>query len=169
MARGGGRTATRSGQAGPPAPPRPVVPRWVPLAGLALSLAGVGVSVYLTISHFTTDVTLACPNTGVINCAKVTSSPYASIAGVPVALLGLGYFLAATLLHLPAAWRAPRWSLPRLGLAVAGVAMVLWLVYVELFRLNAICLWCTVVHVLAVASFGVTAVGAALREPGVGR
>ncbi len=33
----------------------------------------------------------------------------------------------------------------------------------ELFRIDAICLWCTVVHALTVALFAVLALGAALR------
>ena len=41
----------------------------------------------------------------------------------------------------------------RLAGAVAGMAFVLWLVYAELFVVRAICLWCTVVHVLAFALF----------------
>ncbi len=33
------------------------------------------------------------------------------------------------------------------------MAFVLWLVYAELFVIDAICLWCTVVHVVAFALF----------------
>ena len=33
--------------------------------------------------------------------------------------------------------------------------MVLYLVYVELYRIGAICLWCTAMHVSAVCLFGV--------------
>ena len=46
-----------------------------------------------------------------------------------------------------------------------GAATVLYLVYVELFRIGAICLWCTAVHVIAVCLFGVVlAAGAAARR-----
>jgi uncharacterized membrane protein len=41
---------------------------------------------------------------------------------------------------------------------------VLYLVYAELFILDAICLWCTAVHVLALALFAVVGVGAAAVE-----
>jgi uncharacterized membrane protein len=47
---------------------------------------------------------------------------------------------------------------------VAGVGMVLYLVYAELFILDAICLWCTAVHVLALALFAVVGFGAAAVE-----
>ncbi len=48
-----------------------------------------------------------------------------------------------------------RWvRLLRLAGALAGVAMVVYLVFVELFEIDAICLWCTAVHVLTVVMFG---------------
>jgi uncharacterized membrane protein len=121
-------------------------------------------SAYLTYEHYTSSATLACSDTGAINCLKVTTSSYATIAGVPVALLGLVFFVVMTGLCLPAAWRSP--SLPlhraRLAASVVGLLMVFYLVYVELFRLDAICLWCTFVHVLTFALFGVVAVATAL-------
>ncbi len=39
--------------------------------------------------------------------------------------------------------------------------MVLYLVYVELFRIGAICLWCSAMHVTAVCLFGVVLGGRA--------
>ena len=45
------------------------------------------------------------------------------------------------------------------------MAAVLWLVYVELFRLDAICLYCTAVHIVTIALFGITALGTALTPP----
>jgi uncharacterized membrane protein len=123
------------------------------------------VSAYLTFEHYSASVTLSCPNTGVVNCVKVTTSSYSKLAGVPVALLGLVFFVAMTVLCLPWAWLAgnPWVSRMRLTGAAAGVAMVLYLVWAELFRIDAICLWCTVVHVATVSLFGVLVLGAALR------
>jgi hypothetical protein len=55
------------------------------------------------------------------------------------------------------AWRSSaRWlDAARLVLSGAGALMVFYLVYVELFRVDAICLWCTGVHVTTIALFGV--------------
>ena len=50
-------------------------PAWLQWTTWALSLAGLGVSIYLTIAHFNTSVTLACPATSTVNCEKVTTSP----------------------------------------------------------------------------------------------
>jgi uncharacterized membrane protein len=141
-------------------------PRWlVPLA-LLLVVAGIADATDLTVAHYTTPVILACPDTGIINCAKVTSSTYSEILGVPLPVLGLLFFVAMLPLQLPVAWRSRSSWLRRLRLVLAGsgVLMVFWLLYVELFRLNAICLYCTGVHVLTVALFAVTAIGTASTE-----
>lgn len=139
-------------------------PRWAPTVTLALVLAGAAVAGYLTIEHYTSSLTLACPDTGVVNCAKVTTSPESTLLGVPVALLGLLWFLGLLPLMLPASWRRRRWLVPRLVAVAAGVPMVVYLVYVEAVRVRALCLYCTAVHVIAVLLFAVVAVAAALTE-----
>jgi uncharacterized membrane protein len=70
-------------------------------------------------------------------------------------------------LTLPWAWQARQGWIRRARMAVAGLgaAMVLYLVYVELFRIGAICLWCTAIHVLAVSLFGVVMAAGATRRP----
>lgn len=144
--------------------PTRTFPRWAPTSSLVLCVLGLLDSAYLTYEHFTSSATLACSDTGAINCLKVTTSSYASIAGVPVAVLGLVFFVVMTALCLPAAWRSasPAVHRARLAASVVGLLMVFYLVYVELFRLDAICLWCTFVHVLTFALFGVVAVATAL-------
>ena len=142
---------------------------WVRVTAPLLCLAGLGVSAYLTIAHYNARVILACPATGIVNCAKVTESPQSAILGVPVALLGLLYFVAITPLHLPAAWRSESGLLrrARVGAAVAGILMVLYLIYTELFTLDALCLWCTAVHTITFLLFVVTLVGTMQMEPDV--
>ena len=139
-------------------------PRWLPWLGLLLTVAGIAVATYLTVAHYTSPQTLACPETGVINCAKVTTSPYSVVFGVPLAVLGLAFFIGMLPLQLPAAWRSRRVWLRqgRLAYSISGVLMVFWLVYVELFKLSAICLYCTAVHVLTFLLFVLTAIGTAI-------
>jgi uncharacterized membrane protein len=143
----------------------PLVQRWVPPTSLVLAVLGLAVSVYLTIEHYTASTTLACPDTGALNCLKVTTSDQSKFLGVPVAVLGLLYF--AVMLVLALLWRLPRRDvrLGRFAFASVGVLFVAWLVYSELFILDAICLWCTAVHVLAVGLFAVTALGTAYADP----
>lgn len=123
---------------------------------LPLALAGLGLSAYLTWVHYTEPRALSCPDTGVINCTKVTTSPESMIFGaIPVALTGALYFLVMTGFNLPAAWRAssPWLSRARLAGAVGGIGMVCYLVYVEAVLVHAICLYCTAVHVVTFALF----------------
>ncbi|WP_406055445.1 vitamin K epoxide reductase family protein [Kribbella sp. NBC_00889] len=137
---------------------------WLPWTTLGLSIAGVAVAAYLTYEHFTAGSTLACPDTGVVNCLKVTSSEYSAVVGIPVALLGLGFFVAMTVLCLPQMWRAtsPWPGRVRLAAVVVGVLFVFYLVWAELFQIDAICLWCTVVHALTLVLFGLVVVREAL-------
>lgn len=126
-----------------------------------LCLVGIGAATYLTIAHYSARVILACPASGIIDCAKVTSSRQSVILGVPVALLGLVYFVAITPLHLPRAWRSTSVLLrrARVAAAVAGILMVLYLVYTEVLVLDAVCLWCTAVHLITFLLFVVTLTG----------
>jgi uncharacterized membrane protein len=141
------------------AEPRPAVvggpPTWIQLTTFILSIAGLGVSLYLTIAHYSERVSLACPDTGTINCAKVTSSPESIVFGIPVAVLGLAFFVFMVAVNNPLAWRSPLRAvhLARMLSVIVGIVFVIYLIYVELFKVNAICLWCTAVHVITFALF----------------
>ena len=139
---------------------------WIAWVGTVLAVIGIALGTDLTIAHYTTPVILACPETGIINCAKVTTSSYAEIMGVPLALLGLLYFVVMLPLQLPVAWRSRNiWiRRGRLAVSASGILMVVWLIFVELFKLNAICLYCTGVHIVTVSLFILTATGTALTR-----
>ncbi len=132
------------------------------VASLLFAVAGLCVSAYLTYAHYNASVVLACPNTGVINCAKVTSSAQSSLLGIPVALLGLLFYVAMVVLCLPQAWARAELTLVRLGATILGVLFVFYLVYTELFTLDAICLWCTSVHVITFILFCIVAFATAV-------
>ncbi len=133
-------------------------PRWPALAGTVASALGLAVAGYLTFEHFTSSTSLACSDNGVVNCLKVTTSSYSAVAGVPVAVLGLVYFAVMLVLQLPPMWQRPERALrlARVGWSVVGLGTVLYLLSAELFVIDAICLWCTSVHVLTLVLFGTT-------------
>jgi uncharacterized membrane protein len=166
--RGGGAPAeviaASASDAGRP-PGRPV-PAWVMWVSAILVVIGLADAVYLTVTHFTTTVHLACSGGGTIDCEKVTTSPQSYILGVPVAVLGLVFFVVYAGLCTPAAWRSPeplvRYA--RLAWAIGGVCTVVYLIYAELFEIDAICLWCSLVHLVTIALFIVVVVGEALME-----
>jgi len=128
--------------------------RWQPIATLVLSITGLGIATYLTITHFD-KVALVCSDNGAINCTKVTTSPQSVIFGIPVAMLGLAFFIPMIVLCLPAAWRSAdrRIHLARLILSITGVGMIIYLIIAELFIIKAICLWCSGVHVVTFILF----------------
>jgi uncharacterized membrane protein len=104
-----------------------------------------------------------CTFTDTVSCDKVLASPYAEIAGIPVALIGLGGF---ALLFGLAAWRlvlgerSPR-QLPSVLLLVAAVGLVfeLGMTWIELFVIQAVCPYCLMALGLIAATF-VAALGA---------
>jgi uncharacterized membrane protein len=126
----------------------PDVGRWRPWVAFALSLIGFGISMYLTIDHFK-GIAPYCSSKGFVDCQLVTTSKYSHIFGIPVSLLGLLFYTAMVGINVPRLWRvrAPWVAWARLGLAVSGIAFVLYLLAAELFSIKAICLWCTGVHV----------------------
>lgn len=129
------------------------MPSWIKTTTLLLAVAGLAVSIYLTAAHFNSHVALACPATSTINCEKVTTSPQSYFLHVPVAVLGLLFYLLMVPVNLPRSWAQPSLELPRLVLAGLGVLFVLWLVYSEIVTIGAICLWCTSVHIVTTADF----------------
>jgi uncharacterized membrane protein len=133
------------------------LPTWVLASSLGLSLAAVGIASYLTVAHYADPGALACPDTGVVNCTLVTTSPESVVFGVPLAVVGLVWAVVMVGLCAPWAWRARAEWVERARLAAtgAGALAVVYLVYTELFRIGAICLWCTAMHVTAIALFGI--------------
>lgn len=122
-----------------------------------LSLFALGVSIYLTITHYDSSVSLVCSDKGVINCAKVTSSSQSMVFGVfPVAVLGLAFYLFMAAINSPLGWRWNRREVKwlRLGSVIVGMGFVLYLIYAEVVQIGNICLWCTSVHVATFALFG---------------
>ena len=113
------------------------------MAALALSVAGVAVSIYLTLLHYA-GITPACPATGTINCEAVLTSSYAVIAGttIPTSAAGVVWFAVSAVLW---GWRV---GPVHLVWSAIGLATALYLVFIELVDIRVICLWCTAAHLL---------------------
>lgn len=128
------------------------------LAGLAV--VGLVDSAWLTILHYSGPGAAFCPQGS--GCAQVANSPYSTLLGLPVALLGVaGYGLVLAL----ALWPRPS---PRLRLAlhltaVAGFSYTLYLLYLQQFVIRAFCPYCLV------SAVAVTAILALVVASGVGR
>ncbi len=119
-----------------------------------LSLAGIGVSGYLTWAHLAGQ-SVACGQSH--DCDIVQQSVYSEVGGIPVALLGLFAYLALFALTLlpgrsPGGLRdyAP---LAVFGISLIGVLYSAYLTYLELFVIYAICRWCISSAIIITALF----------------
>jgi len=144
----------------------PPAPRWLIIATLALSVIGLGISIYLTIDHLTGAVPI-CSSKGIINCANVTTSAESKVFGIfPVSELGLAFYAFMVVVNSPWGWRlkhpAVRWL--RLGSVIVGIGFVLYLVYAELIQIGNICLWCTGVHIVTFFLFVLVVFDAVFRQ-----
>jgi len=144
-----------------------LIPGWLAATALTWCVLGLGISANLTYEHLTGSTTLACPATGAIDCARVTSSAWSSILGIPVAPLGLVFFGLMLVLCLPAVLRraAKRLDVARIWFCGVGVLTALYLLWAELFQMHAICLWCTGVHILTFLLFATLLLGGVFVEP----
>jgi uncharacterized membrane protein len=104
---------------------------------VVLTVIGLGVASYLTYVHYA-GIKPVCTAGG--SCAKVQSSIYSELAGVPVALIGLIGYVA-----ILASLLAPENETTRFATAtftVVGFGFSAYLTYRELFSIHAICEWC---------------------------
>lgn len=108
-----------------------------------MSLVGVFVSAYLYLYKIGRIGTLACGTGG---CETVQTSVWSRFLGVDVALIGLvgyGLLFCVGLMALRPALAGERWPAALLaGLAGGGVLFTVYLTYLELFIIHAICRWC---------------------------
>ena len=106
------------------------------VAAAILALVGMGVAGYLTWIHYS-GTRIVCVRGG--GCETVQHSSYAEIAGVPVALLGLISYTAIVAL---VAWDSENARLGAATLALVGMLFSAYLLVLQLFVIDATCIWC---------------------------
>lgn len=111
------------------------------LAIAVLALAGVVVSSVSLYHHYGTSATSYCDIGENFNCDIVNRSTFSTVAGVPVALIGItGYLVVLTLATL---YRDHAASAMLLAIgSLAGLAFAIYLTYIEGFVLAAWCILC---------------------------
>ena len=123
--------------------------RRLTLAIAVLSVLGAAIAGYLTWVHYA-ELQPFCVGGGGA-CERVQSSPYAKLAGVPVAVVGLaGYLAVLASLALP-----DRSTTAFLALVGAGFSA--YLTYIELAVVHAICQWCVASAAVMAALAGASA------------
>jgi len=119
-----------------------------------LSLAGIGVSSYLTWAHLAGQ-SVACGQSQ--DCDIVQQSVYSEVAGIPVALIGLAAYIILFLLtlvrgHIPEDLE-DYVPLAVFGVSLIGVLYSFYLTYLELYIIYAICRWCVTSAIIITAIF----------------
>lgn len=121
-------------------------PAWTQLALPLVAVLGIGVAAYLAYVE-TQAVTAVCGPIG--DCNAVQTSPYASFLGIPVGVLGVAGY---ALILLAWGWSRKRAdgrpALVLVGLTGAGVLFSIYLTYLEIFVIGAVCAWCLASAVL---------------------
>ena len=119
-----------------------------------IALAGMFVALYLTLYKLGYIGTLVC---AVGSCETVQTSKWATFLGFPVGAWGVAYYVAV--LGLSLAGLAPALAEQRVvsqllvALTGFGVLFSLWLTYLELFVIHAVCQWCVISAILATVLF----------------
>jgi uncharacterized membrane protein len=121
---------------------------------IALGITAVAIAAYLTLVHYEEEL-LVC--SVVSGCKTVQSSSYATVGSVPVALLGLIASLGMLALAVARVFvPEQRFNLSAAitGMLLFSLLYLLYLTYVELFVIDAICQWCVAYLTVTAIWFG---------------
>jgi len=131
--------------------------KWLYRAMIALVIIGLAVSVYMTIYKYTGNDGM-CLGSG--DCSTVNASRFSEVNGIPVAVFGIvGYAAILIVLYYENKneFFRKNGTLLVFGMSLTGFIFTLWLVYVELELLKAICPFCvtsqvamTIIFIIAV-------------------
>ena len=120
----------------------------------ALALAGIFISIYLTLYKLGVIGELTCT---IGSCETVNTSRWSVFLGLPVAAWGLFFYIDVFVIALvgttPRLENEPIISSVLAGEAAIGVMFSAWLTYLELAVIHAICIWCVTSAVIVVLIF----------------
>lgn len=109
---------------------------------IVLAILGLLVAAYMTIYKITSNDSL-CLGSG--DCSTVNASRYSEVYGIPVALIGMLGYAAILGIH----WLERRneffeanGSMMFFGVSLLGFLFTLWLIYVEIALIKALCPFC---------------------------
>jgi uncharacterized membrane protein len=126
------------------------------LASKILSVIGICIAIYMTIYKLTSNDGM-CLGSG--DCSTVNASPYASVYGIPVALIGVfGYVVIFLLLQYEKAndFLKEYALLSLFGITLAGFLFTIYLVYLEFYVIHALCPFCLGSQTTMTILFGLT-------------
>lgn len=131
--------------------------KWLYRASIALVIIGFAVSIYMTVYKISGNDGM-CLGSG--DCSTVNASRFSEVNGIPVAVFGIIGYAAILFVHIFETrneFFRKNGTLLIFGMSLTGFIFTLWLVYVELALLNAICPFCvtsqaamTIIFIIAV-------------------
>lgn len=131
--------------------------KWLYRTMIVLAVIGLLVATYMTIYKWTNNNAM-CLGSG--DCGTVNASKYSEVNGIPVALIGfLGYasILGVLVLEKRKVFMAEFFeenaTLLTFGLALTGFLFTLWLIYVEVALIKALCPFCLTSQVVMTIIF----------------
>jgi uncharacterized membrane protein len=134
-------------------------------ASIIIALVGLAVSVYMTIFKLTDNSTMCLGSGG---CSTINDSRYSEIYGIPVAAVGVGGYLAIlAILALEVkggSFFERNATLVTFGMALTGFLFTLYLVYLEIFVIKALCPFCVTSQVAMTILFILTVIRL-LKQP----
>lgn len=133
------------------------------VAGLGFAAASTWIHYRILRDPFYSSV---CDVNATFSCSEAYTSSYGSVAGVPVALIGVLYFaFVLVLIALCSRSAAARQNLAGYVFAIStvGLAGAMYLAYASFVVLKAVCLLCVGVYAAIIALFLIS--GAAARYP----
>jgi uncharacterized membrane protein len=120
----------------------------------ALALAGIFLALYLLLYKLGMIGALTC---SVGSCETVNTSKWAKFLGLPVAGWGVAWYVATFALALASIQErfaeSKTISLAMLFLTSTGLLFSVYLTWLELFVIRAICQWCVVSAILVLVMF----------------
>lgn len=127
------------------------IPKWIPIAVLAIALIGFADATYLTVQHYQNKI----PPCTIGGCESVLTSQYAQILGMPVSLLGALYYLIIIIsLFIYLDTKKELFLRAPMMLSVLGALASLGFMYVMIFVIKAFCPYCVVSAFTSLAIFG---------------
>jgi uncharacterized membrane protein len=109
-----------------------------------LALVGLFVALYLWLHALGYGGAIKCGASG--GCETVQTSQWSVFLGLPVAFYGVigygGLLLVSIAALRPTALTQRQWTVLLAGLATVGFLFTVYLTYLELFVIHAICRWC---------------------------
>ena len=131
---------------------------------IVLGLLGIFVSIYMTIFKLTENQKMCLGNGG---CSVVNSSSYSEVSGIPVALIGVGGYLvilALLLFEKRTNFLILNGTMVVFGLSLVGFLFTLYLIYVELALIHALCPFCVTSQITMTILF-ILSVIRLIRQP----